>query len=40
MDDTVVVYQSDSRTYDFGIKAFKFTGGYNEVLQNHIVMLN
>ncbi|XP_016120048.1 ZP domain-containing protein-like, partial [Sinocyclocheilus grahami] len=31
MDDTVEVYQSDSRTYDFGIHAFKFTGGYNEV---------
>ncbi|KAI2649298.1 CUB and zona pellucida-like domain-containing protein 1 [Labeo rohita] len=31
MDDTVEVYQSDSRTYDFGIQAFKFTGGYSEV---------
>lgn len=39
MDDAVKVYQSDSRTYDFGIQAFKFTGGYNEVLESHIVML-
>uniref|UniRef100_A0A8C1AC75 ZP domain-containing protein n=1 Tax=Cyprinus carpio carpio TaxID=630221 RepID=A0A8C1AC75_CYPCA len=31
MDDTVEVYPSDPRTYDFGIHAFKFTGGYNEV---------
>ncbi|XP_043081520.1 uncharacterized protein LOC122329392 [Puntigrus tetrazona] len=31
IDGTVQVFQSDSRTYDFGIKAFKFTGGYTEV---------
>lgn len=35
MDDTVEVYPSDPRTYD----AFKFTGGYNEVLENHILMV-
>lgn len=39
MDDTVEVYPSDPRTYDFGIHAFKFTGGYTEVLENHILMV-
>ncbi|XP_077100212.1 uncharacterized protein LOC143751543 [Siphateles boraxobius] len=31
LDGTVEVFHSDARTYDFGIQAFKFTGGYNEV---------
>ncbi|KAF4096111.1 uncharacterized protein LOC131532878 [Onychostoma macrolepis] len=39
MDDTVEVYQSDSRMYDFGIQAFKFTGGYNEVYVTCSVIL-
>lgn len=30
-DDTVNVYSSDIREFKFGIKAFKFTGDYNEV---------
>lgn len=39
LDGTVEVYHSDARTYYFGIQAFKFTGDFNEVLQNHTAML-
>ncbi|ROI79365.1 Oncoprotein-induced transcript 3 protein [Anabarilius grahami] len=39
LDDTVEVYHSDARAYDFGIQAFKFTGGYNEVYMTCSVIL-